>query len=171
MVVYRVLPHRSSISPCSGSYASFGAVLSSLFIFRADALLPPLIMHTSHPAETHYFPWIHHPDRGILLHTHLEGPFIDSSALGSSTVDFTIYTSRESQCQKDLIGFDVTIDWIATFGRWASRYLNALVSWSAGVAALIVFLGWNQETDGEPFHGGSASRALFSYVLQRRYQL
>jgi len=36
-------------------------------------------------------------------------------------------------------------------GRWSSRYLNALISWAAGVASLVVFLGWGIEDQNGTF--------------------
>ena len=102
-------------------------------------------MHASHPSETHYFPLLSGPHRRILLHTHLEAPFVDPPTLERSAVNFKIYSSGETGCQTELSGFDISIDWSATLGRWSSRYLNTLLSWAAGVASLVVFLGWMQE--------------------------
>lgn len=70
---------------------------------------------------------------------------MDSSAFEQSSVKLKVYSSGESGCQKEFSGFDITIDWFATLGRWSSRYLNSLLSWAAGVASLVVFLGWTQE--------------------------
>lgn len=64
---------------------------------------------------------------------------------------FRIYSSGESQCSDEFSGFEISIDWSATMGRWSSRYLNALISWAAGVASLVVFLGWGIEDQNGTF--------------------
>ncbi|KAF8204692.1 GPI-inositol-deacylase [Pholiota molesta] len=60
LVVYRVTAQPSAISSC--------------------ALLSPLLMHTSHAAETHYFPLAMHTT-AYLIHTHLDAPFIDQARI------------------------------------------------------------------------------------------
>ncbi|KAF9534116.1 GPI-inositol-deacylase [Crepidotus variabilis] len=147
MMVYSLTPHRASAPSCT------------------DALLRPLIVHTSHQAETHYFPWHRTQNQRTLIHTHLEAPFVDSSALGKSTVNFTIQSSREETCRDDLTGFNLTVDWKATLGRWGSRYLNPLISWAAGVAAAVVFLGWNKENESMPTVEQSLDN--YSHLLSR----
>jgi len=109
-------------------------------------------VHTSHPAETHYFPLANARNRRILLHTHLLAPFIDQTNYLSSGLNFTIYSSGERGCKREFETFDIAIDWSATLGRWASRYINTLVSWAAGVASLVVYTAWSKRD-----HGGNTN--------------
>ena len=150
LVVYRVIPHQTLMPQCSGSPSLFSS--SFLSTFSADALLPPLLVHRSHPAETHYFPLAKARNRRILLHTHLLAPFIDQTRHLSSGLNFTIYSSGERGCKREFETFDIAIDWSATLGRWASRYINTLVSWAAGVASLVVFIAWSKQD-----HGGNSN--------------
>ncbi|KDR84062.1 hypothetical protein GALMADRAFT_219892 [Galerina marginata CBS 339.88] len=152
LVVYRVVPERYLMSSC------------------LDVLLPPLVIHASHPEETHYFPLARGPNRRILLHTHLAAPYIDPARHYPSALNFTIYSSGEPDCRNEFKKFDIAIDWTATMGRWASRYLTTLVSWSAGVAATVVFLAWSHHDQVAPVPtiGQSLARytsALFRYLL------
>jgi len=78
----------------------------------------------------------------------------------SSGLNFTIYSSGERGCKREFETFDIAIDWSATLGRWASRYINTLVSWAAGVASLVVFTAWSQQ-DRE----GSSSPSFSLYNL------
>lgn len=141
-------------------FALFNLVFVELFIdiLPADALLPPLLVHTSHVAETHYFSLTNARHRRILLHTHLFAPFIDQTSYPSSGLNFTIYSSGERGCKREFETFDVAIDWSATLGRWASRYINTLVSWAAGVASLMVFTAWSKQD-----HGGNSTPS-FSHL-------
>lgn len=75
----------------------------------------------------------------------MEAPFVDPPTFDRSAVNLKIFSSGEIACRAEFSGFDITIDWSATLGRWSSRYLNTLLSWAAGVASLVVFLGWMQE--------------------------
>ena len=113
-----------------------------------DALMPPLLMHTSHSTETHYFPLANLPNRQILLHTHLDAPFIQKTSHAPSSLNFTIYSSGESACREESSAFEISFDWYATLGRWASRYLHTLISWAAGVVSIIIFIAWGREEQG-----------------------
>ena len=114
----------------------------------SDTLFPPLLMHTPHASETHYFPLTSPHNRRILLHSHLSAPFIDHTRHLPSYVNLTIISSADGECQRDFTEFSISIDWTATLGRWASRYLHTLVSWAAGVASLVLFFGWAQHDTG-----------------------
>ncbi|KAJ6515465.1 PGAP1-like protein-domain-containing protein [Mycena sanguinolenta] len=125
LVVYRIIPrHRISESSC------------------ADPLLAPLLVHTSHPSETHYFPLTVLPSHRILLHTHAAAPHIHSERSVSPGLRFTIYSSGSTSCKSDLVGFDLSIDWLATLGRWASRYFTVVPTWAIGVVAIILYQAW-----------------------------
>jgi hypothetical protein len=73
---------------------------------------------------------------------------MDQTHYPTSALNFIIYSSGEPGCKREFETFDITIDWSATLGRWASRYINTLVSWAAGVASLVVFVAWSQQDYG-----------------------
>ncbi|KAF8239028.1 PGAP1-domain-containing protein [Tricholoma matsutake] len=124
LLIYRVTPRRAGEDPDC-----------------LDPLFSPLIVHTSQPSETHYYP-IGSPDRRILLHTHISAPYVPRlSASESKALDFIIYSSGSTGCA-DLVGFTIELDWFATLGRWGSRYLTTLVSWAVGVVAFVLFEAW-----------------------------
>ncbi|KAF8969376.1 PGAP1-like protein-domain-containing protein [Flammula alnicola] len=151
LVVYRVITHRYAMPSCS------------------DALLPPLLMHTSHPAETHYFPLTNFHNQRTLLHTHLAAPLIDQTRHFSSFLNLTIVSSAEPECQQEFTKFDIAIDWSATLGRWASRYLHTLVSWAAGVASIVVFLAWAQIDEGAPMPTVGQSLTRYGHMMLRHF--
>ena len=113
-----------------------------------DALMAPLLMHTSQATETHYFPLTNLPNRRILLHTHSDAPFIHKMSHTSSSLNFTIYSSGESACREEFSAFEISFDWYATLGRCASRYLHTVISWAAGIVSIIVFIAWGREEQG-----------------------
>ncbi|KAJ7368736.1 PGAP1-like protein-domain-containing protein [Mycena albidolilacea] len=130
LVVYRLTPHhRISEKPC------------------ADPLLAPLLVHTSHPSETHYFPLTVLPTHRILLHTHAAAPHIRSQNTVPPGLRFIVYSSGSLGCKSDLVGFALSIDWPATLGRWASRYFTVLPTWAIGVVAVILFQAWGSEVN------------------------
>ena len=53
----------------------------------------------------------------------------------------TIYSSGTASCISGLKGLEISIDWYATLGRCASRYLTTTIAWAAGVSSLTLFLG------------------------------
>jgi hypothetical protein len=110
--------------------------------FLIDALLAPLLVHTSHPSETHYFPLHVLPSHRILLHTHAAAPHVHSEPGPSSGLHFTVYSSGSLGCKSELAALNLSIDWPATLGRWASRYFTILPSWAIGVVAVILFQAW-----------------------------
>ncbi|KAJ7437139.1 PGAP1-like protein-domain-containing protein [Mycena galericulata] len=158
LVVYRVTPRRSiSEKPCS------------------DPLLASLLVHTSHPSETHYFPLIVQPSQRILLHTHSAAPHIHQEQALSSGLRFTVYSSGSLGCKSDLVDLDISIDWSAMLGRWASRYFTVLPTWATGVVAVILFQAWGigERTGVVPtveqslsmFTGKPLQRMLFCSIL------
>ncbi|CCM00426.1 uncharacterized protein FIBRA_02458 [Fibroporia radiculosa] len=127
LLVYRAVPVFKDSSSC------------------ADALLPPLLQHTSHPSETHYFRLVaQEPSpRPILLHSHASGPFLSSDIkhpIFSTGCNLTIYSSNEQKCAVSSI--EISIDWWGTLGRWGSRYAQAAVTWGGGVCALLICSFW-----------------------------
>ncbi|KAG1756758.1 PGAP1-like protein-domain-containing protein [Suillus paluster] len=111
----------------------------------AQPLLPPLLVHKSHPAETHYYRLEH--TKPIALHTHASAPYIPLSRFSPSySTELWIYSSGTG-CQ-DINEFTLTVDWWATIGRIATRYPTALISWSVGVVAFLMFYAWRESGKG-----------------------
>ncbi|KAJ7213710.1 PGAP1-like protein-domain-containing protein [Mycena haematopus] len=134
LVVYRITPHHKI----------------SEILALVDPLLAPLLVHTSHPSETHYFPLTVPPSHRILLHTHAAAPHVHSERNVSPGLRFTVYSSGSLGCKSDLVGFDLSIDWPATLGRWASRYFTVLPTWAIGVVAVILFQAWGASESNRP---------------------
>ncbi|KAJ7734040.1 PGAP1-like protein-domain-containing protein [Mycena maculata] len=144
LVVYRIAPRRRiSDKPC------------------ADPLLAPLLMHASHSSETHYFPLTVPPAHRILLHTHAAAPHIHSER-ASAGLRFIVYSSGSVGCKSDLMGLDLSIDWSATLGRWASRYFTVLPTWATGVVAVILFQAWGMSERTEVVPTVEQSLAIFT---------
>ena len=110
--------------------------------------MAPLLMHTSQATETHYFPLANLPYSRILLHTHIDAPFIHKTSHTPSSLKFTIYSSGESACREEFSSFEISFDWYATLGRCVSRYLHTIVSWAVGIVSIIVFIAWGREEQG-----------------------
>ncbi|KAK2465990.1 hypothetical protein APHAL10511_001631 [Amanita phalloides] len=107
----------------------------------SDTLLSPLILHTPHPIEMHYFPLHRSPGRRILLHSHSPAPFIDTPPVPASVgLHFTVYSAMKQSCGPLVL--EVEIDWSATVGRWVSRYPTTVVIWATGITALLMFNAW-----------------------------
>ncbi|KAG5648788.1 hypothetical protein DXG03_000137 [Asterophora parasitica] len=130
----------------------------------SDPLVAPMISHTSHPVETHYFP-ANAPR--ILLHSHAPAPYVASSlATPHTPLNFVIYSSGTVGC--NMLGFSITVDWSATLGRWASRYFTTLASWAVGVAATIVFTAWGAGDRGLAMMSVQESLAYYGrYTFQK----
>ncbi|KIK67657.1 hypothetical protein GYMLUDRAFT_215793 [Collybiopsis luxurians FD-317 M1] len=125
LIVYGIVPKMADNSLC-----------------RDQPFLPPLLVHTSHPSETHYFPLASKSPHQILLHTHGSAPYIESpSGLFGEGVELVIYSAING-CSMQLRGFDISIDWKATLGRWPARYFTTIVCWAVGIVSLIVFEAW-----------------------------
>ncbi|KAH8094931.1 PGAP1-like protein-domain-containing protein [Cristinia sonorae] len=124
-------------------------VLNALLVYRVtphvnpecrdtDPLLLPLLQHTSHSSETHYFPLT----SSVLIHTHASAPYV--SQTNTRGLNFTIHSSGE--CYIDSL--DISIDWWGTIGRWGVRYWSAAGSWAVGVVSLMVWLNWSSHEAG-----------------------
>ncbi|KAG7447513.1 PGAP1-domain-containing protein [Guyanagaster necrorhizus] len=110
-----------------------------------EKYLSPLLVHKSHPAETHYFPLRLTPHRDILLHTHGPAPYIDT-AVSVRGVYLDLLFSGGDDCRADVI--DLEIAWTATVGRWASRYFTTIISWAIGIVSLIMLELWKTSDKG-----------------------
>ncbi|KAJ7228247.1 PGAP1-like protein-domain-containing protein [Mycena pura] len=153
LVVYQVTPRRRmSQEPC-------------------DPLFAPLLVHTSHASETHYFPLTSPSTRRILLHSHGVAPHVHSKDAPSFGLSFAVYSSGPHGCKPDLVGLDISIDWSATLGRWASRYFTVLPVWATGVVAFIVFQAWGISDAGAPMPTVEQSIATFTGKPLRRLLL
>lgn len=129
----------------------------------ADPLFAPLLVHTSHASETHYFPLTSPSTRRILLHSHGVAPHVHSKDAPSFGLSFAVYSSGPHGCKPDLVGLDISIDWSATLGRWASRYFTVLPVWATGVVAFIVFQAWGiSDAGGKHPHIPTALAALIA---------
>ncbi|KAL0950184.1 hypothetical protein HGRIS_010177 [Hohenbuehelia grisea] len=132
LVVYRLTPVLKPRDQCS------------------ETLLPPLVMHTSHQAETHYYPLmpISTPSHRILLHSHGAAPYVSSISGLIGGLRFVIYSSGASGCDADIVGLRINLDWSATIGRLVSRYPTTVVCWAVGVVALVLFGAWGISDTG-----------------------
>ncbi|KAF4575291.1 GPI inositol deacylase [Pleurotus pulmonarius] len=133
----------------------------------SDTLLPPVVMHTSHPTETHYFPLvpITQPPQRILLHTHASAPYVPQIPGGTVGTNIVIYSSGRAGCMSDLEALYIELDWPATVGRWASRYPTTLVCWAVGIVALVLFRSWGVHDKGAPMPSVSQSLSDFIKVV------
>ncbi|KAK0190614.1 PGAP1-like protein-domain-containing protein [Armillaria mellea] len=128
LIVYRVSPRIfTSGTKCKENYLS------------------PLLVHGSHPVETHYFPLRLAPNRDILLHTHSPAPYIDTAMSGRG-VYLDLLSSGGDDCRADVITLEIA--WTATAGRWASRYFTTIISWAIGVVSLIMLELWRISDEG-----------------------
>lgn len=126
LLVYRVNPH-SSLQRCSDS----------------NVLLMPLLQHTSHPSETHYFPLLKtNHNSPILLHTHASAPYVPSTY--SRGLNLTIHSPGECKVER----IDIKLDSWGTIGRWGVRYWSAVGSWAVGVVTLMICMGWGTSERG-----------------------
>ncbi|KAJ3826754.1 PGAP1-like protein-domain-containing protein [Lentinula raphanica] len=125
LVVYRIVPLMTDDALC-----------------RDQPLLQPLLVHSSHPSETHYFPLTTKYPHRILLHTHGLAPYVYTDSGRNKGFELVIYSANNG-CSAQLRGFDLAIDWTATLGRWPTRYFTTIVCWSVGVVSLIVFEAWS----------------------------
>ncbi|PBK69980.1 PGAP1-domain-containing protein [Armillaria solidipes] len=110
-----------------------------------EKYLSPLLVHGSHPAETHYFPLRLAPHRDILLHTHSPAPYIDTAMSGRG-VYLDLLSSGGDDCRADVITLEIA--WTATVGRWASRYFTTIISWVIGIVSLIMLELWRISDEG-----------------------
>jgi len=106
------------------------------------------LTHTSNEVETHYHSLVSADSRRILLHTHFPAPYHDHLSSDGKGVHFTIYSSGAASCISGLKGLEISIDWCATLGRCASRYLTTTIAWAAGVSSMTLFLGLGMYDQG-----------------------
>ncbi|KAI0658506.1 GPI-inositol-deacylase [Cubamyces menziesii] len=102
----------------------------------ADTLLLPLLSHTSHPSETHYYPLAPSFSRPILLHSHASGPYVTSDHYKGHIL--TIHSTGECRLNE----VRLTVDWWASIGRWGTRYATAAACWAVGIVAIMLWDLW-----------------------------
>ncbi|KAI0638526.1 GPI-inositol-deacylase [Trametes polyzona] len=125
LLVYRVTPHYNPESSCS-----------------VDTLLLPLLTHTSHPSETHYYPLAPTFPRRILLHTHASAPYIVSEFREGHK----LFVHSSGECWVDEL--QLSVDWWASIGRWGSRYGTAAACWAVGIVAIVFWDLWRSVESG-----------------------
>ncbi|KAH9899517.1 GPI-inositol-deacylase [Cubamyces lactineus] len=138
LIVYRLTPKYDSDSSCS-----------------ADALLLPLLTHSSHPSETHYYPLAPFFTRRVLLHSHASGPYVASDYPIGHTL--TIHSTGECQINE----VELTVDWWASIGRWGTRYATAAACWAVGIVAIILWDLWGIVERGAPIPDVNSSLQFF----------
>jgi GPI inositol-deacylase len=148
-MVYTIKPRFSSEVKCDSMSQPNNYVNSYLTSTIVAPLFPPLVVYRSHPVETHYFPFTRENKWEVHLHTHGWAPYIRTD-LPPSGLEFDIYSSGVSGCSSDLVGFDLRIDWRATFGRIGPRYFTTILTWVLAVVSIIVYQTWTTyERGGE----------------------
>ncbi|KAF9236219.1 PGAP1-like protein-domain-containing protein [Melanogaster broomeanus] len=124
LLVYRLVPQTAGDSSC------------------AAPSFYPLLMHTSHASEIHYYPLT--SDKPVSLHTHSSAPYVPPLRLTPSLgFNLTIY-SAESSCN-DITELSLAVDWWATAGRIGTRYPTTLLSWGIGIVSLLLFQAWSAQ--------------------------
>ncbi|KAF8591481.1 PGAP1-domain-containing protein [Ramaria rubella] len=144
-------------------------ISNSLIVYRIEtpnivgscsaALLPPLILHRTGPAESYF-----HPTDGvrpILIHSHSSGPFISVDSSARHGVHVHLYSSGECGISR----LEFTIDWWSSFGTWGLRYWTTVCAWAVGVVGIIIIQAWNTWEKGATFP--SVSESLVQYVSQK----
>ncbi|KAG1905635.1 PGAP1-like protein-domain-containing protein [Suillus fuscotomentosus] len=128
------------------------------------SLLPPLLVHKSHPAETHYHRLEHRTS--ATLHTHASAPYIPLSRFSPSySSELWIY-AVSTGCE-DVNEFTLTIDWWATIGRIATRYPTTLISWAVGVVVLLMFHAWRESGKGSMPNVSQSLVAFICHLLPK----
>ncbi|KAI0775903.1 GPI-inositol-deacylase [Trametes elegans] len=140
LLVYRLTPRYHPDSTCS-----------------AETLLQPLLAHTSHPSETHYYPLAPSFSRRILLHSHANAPYVASDHPDGHKL--TIYSSGECWVNEIVL----SVDWWASIGRWGVRYYTAAVCWAVGIIAMILWDAWSSVEGGAPVPDVRSSLELFAH--------
>ena len=113
LVLYRVGATCAPDQECNSTSNSVNFALRSLLISQKEAILPPLLEHTS-PPEAHFYPLSH--ARPLLLHTHTSAPVHVASAQAARPQPYHIHLtrlqSRISAPTRGLVGFSSS--------RWSS---------------------------------------------------
>ncbi|KAH9912392.1 PGAP1-like protein-domain-containing protein [Fomitopsis serialis] len=125
-----------------------------------DALMPPLLEHTSDHFETHYFSLLQsQPHQATLLHSHASGPFVSTPLHGFNLI---VYTSNDQPCSVE--NLYISINWWGTLGRWGTRYAQAVIAWGVGIVALALHHAWGAGEGPRPVPNVAES---LSYLATR----
>ncbi|KAG2368585.1 PGAP1-like protein-domain-containing protein [Suillus spraguei] len=111
------------------------------------SLLPPLLMHKSHPAETHYYRLEH--EASVALHTHASAPYIPLSQLSPTYISELWIYSVGTDCE-GVNEFILTVDWWTSIGRIATRCV-----------ALLMFRAWRESREGSM---PNVSQSLVAFI-------
>lgn len=148
LLVYRLTPRFASHSCKGKSESSPPTSIHETLTTTIDSLLPPLLVQTT-SVESHYHrihPSTSFPYRKILLHSHSPAPYIFTPSSGKG-LNLTLHTSGEpGACYPESIS--ITVDWWTSVGRWGYRYWPVLVTWSIGIASLVIWTGLRVVVNG-----------------------
>ncbi|KIJ56766.1 hypothetical protein M422DRAFT_197939 [Sphaerobolus stellatus SS14] len=128
-----------------------------------DAIFPPLLLHTSNTAESHF----HTMDgyRPILIHTHSAGPFLNTPANLTHDVELQIFSSAECGVSE----IQLNVDWKGSLSTWGLRYWTTLCAWSLGVVGVILLQAWITFELGDPFP--TLMESMYKYISERMLPL
>ena len=138
LIAYRIRPGAApgSTCNCESLLSRLDTSLICSCSFLANAIFPPLLTHSSHPSETHYFPLTPDFKRPVLLHSHSSAPYVASDHPAGHAL--VIHSSGECWINQ----IEISVDWWATIGRWGTRYGPAAACWAVGIMAIITFDIW-----------------------------
>ena len=149
-MVYRVGATYAPDQECNSTPNSLNFTLRSLLISQKEAILPPLLEHTS-PSEAHFHPLTQ--PRPLLLHAHSSAPFT-SHPHTPRGLNLTLYTSQDCK----VASLHLRVDWWSSLGRAGARYWTAVPAWAVGVVVWMLF-----NALGEYERGGTKHRHLFFF--------
>ena len=147
-MVYQVGATYAPDQECNSTPNSLNFTLRSLLISQKEAILPPLLEHTSH-SEAHFHPLTH--PRPLLLHAHSSAPFT-SHPHTPRGLNLTLYTSQDCK----VASLHLRVDWWSSLGRAGARYWTAVPAWAVGVVVWMLF-----NALGEYERGGTKHRHFF----------
>lgn len=126
LVLYRVGATCAPDQECNSTSNSVNFALRSLLISQKEAILPPLLEHTS-PPEAHFYPLSH--ARPSLLHPHTSAPFT-LHPYTPRGLNLTLYASQNCK----VASLHLRVDWWSSLDRASARYWTALSGWAVGVS-------------------------------------
>ncbi|PVG04365.1 PGAP1-domain-containing protein, partial [Serendipita vermifera] len=108
-----------------------------------DPKLPPLIHHEPSDDESHY----HSVSVPFYLHSHKQGPFIQSRGLIGHHSHSALHVYSSGECGIQVITLHIA--WQETLGRLGVRYWMGLAMWSVAVVGILQTFAWYRyDSDG-----------------------